>query len=168
MDAREFAGMMLDLERISRASVENLFFRSCAQYELSMNELRLLLELHKAGRSTVGEVSDVQDPAREHGGTGKAVGTARVDPPGAQPGGRTRRLFGTHRGGRGQGGGDPESGTGTICADFAKRAAGNSRGHPCRAQGVVCAACADLNGKGLTNRPESFTMKSEEYSAFCN
>ncbi len=59
MDAREFAGMMLDLERISRASVENLFFRSCAQYELSMNELRLLLELHKAGRSTVGEVSDV-------------------------------------------------------------------------------------------------------------
>ena len=59
MDAREFAGMMLDLERISRASVESLFFRSCAQYELSMNELRLLLELHKAGRCTVGEMSDV-------------------------------------------------------------------------------------------------------------
>ena len=58
MDAREFAGMMLDLERISRASVESLFFRSCAQYELSMNELRLLLELHKAGRCTVGEMSD--------------------------------------------------------------------------------------------------------------
>lgn len=58
MDAREFAGMMLDLERISRASVESLFFRSCAQYELSMNELRLLLELHKAGCCTVGEMSD--------------------------------------------------------------------------------------------------------------
>lgn len=88
MDAREFAGMMLDLERISRASVESLFFRSCAQYELSMNELRLLLELAQGGALYRGRDERCPgDSSREHGRTSKALGTARVDPPEAQPGG---------------------------------------------------------------------------------
>ena len=55
--ATEFATMMLDLERISQASVEALFAVGCLQHELTMNQLHILLELNKGQRYTVGELS---------------------------------------------------------------------------------------------------------------
>ena len=55
--APEFAAMMLDLERISRASVDALFAVGCLQYELTMNQLHILLELNKGQAYTVGELS---------------------------------------------------------------------------------------------------------------
>ena len=55
--APEFAAMMLDLERISHASVDALFAVGCLQYELTMNQLHILLELNKGQAYTVGELS---------------------------------------------------------------------------------------------------------------
>lgn len=58
-DASEFAAMMIDLERISGASLEALFAVPSLQYDLSNNQLHILLELNKGRQYTVGELSRV-------------------------------------------------------------------------------------------------------------
>ena len=45
--ADEFADMMLDLERIADASIESLFALGCAQHDITMNQMRILIELYK-------------------------------------------------------------------------------------------------------------------------
>ncbi len=59
INAAEFAVMMLDLEKVSRSSVDNLFAVACLQYELTMNQLHILIELNKGQEYTVGELSSV-------------------------------------------------------------------------------------------------------------
>jgi len=56
--ADEFADMMLDLERIADASIESLFALGCAQHDITMNQMRILIELYKVGNCTVGELSN--------------------------------------------------------------------------------------------------------------